>query len=325
MKEELKSNYIIRIRNSTYRKTFFVLALIGIILLTSVIFPLHQLLRGEQEKNFSHLMNDKAVAVEQYVSKIMDISDQITSRSAIRNQLSLYNQGKISLEEMVNFSKPKLNDAITYSDGIEGITRLDIKGEVVLTLGENIPESVIRTSSLHSEKISVQNPISINNQLKIIVIAPIFDRNNNKLGVDIVLFNSDELRNIIKNYDNLGETGDASLIYPTSQNPFTHFFEPRRPHSHLGLAELIGQFHPTSSVEEHTLPVLENYVITFRSVKNTDWFMFLRMQQDEFYRVVNQTILTLSVVAFTIILICKLGGFKIIDPVVQLPSKTRKT
>ena len=117
------------------------LAISVIIALVSIV-PLFNNLKEKIDRDPLFAVKTRTMAVEEYLTRAKDIALQVTSRTIIRDYLEIYNRGKIGLDELVNFTAPKLVDAMNLSGEVEGISRLDHKAILVVQVGLPIPEEL---------------------------------------------------------------------------------------------------------------------------------------------------------------------------------------
>ncbi len=103
------------------------------------IFPLYNQLKEAEENSLAATARTRAVAIGEYIGRIKDIALQITSRSAIRERLAAFSRGRVSLAELKEFTRPRLEDALRGSKEILGITRLSADGRTVTSVGVSIP------------------------------------------------------------------------------------------------------------------------------------------------------------------------------------------
>jgi len=146
--------------------------------------------------------------VEQFLQEARETARQITSRSAIREFLEKYNNKEIDIATLRKFTTPKLLDAIHLSNFAVSISRLDKRGKPVVQVGVVVPKKILHHLSNFAVGISeldksgepvvqagltvpkkflhlrhtqynkpvLSGPVTIGNQLYIVVSAPIINR-----------------------------------------------------------------------------------------------------------------------------------------------------
>lgn len=139
------------------------------------------------------------MALESEVSRLVGIARQITSRSRIRQELERYNWGEVDKAALVAFTKPKLEDPMRLIPVLRGISRLDQEQDLLLEVGEPIPRS-LWPADIGAETPILGVPRLIAGDGRLVVSAPIMDRNEERVGTDIVLFDDMGLRELMAGY-----------------------------------------------------------------------------------------------------------------------------
>lgn len=147
-----------------------------------------------QSLKFSHQLGEGRVT--QYFNTIKSLSDQITSRSRIRQELEKFNTGKISLEELQNFTHSKLQDALLISEEVKGISRFDQNGSRVVSVGSNFKNFKLDERAGQEGKTTVVGPVLLGETPHFIVVAPVRNRQSVIVGKDVVLFGIQGLQKI---------------------------------------------------------------------------------------------------------------------------------
>lgn len=173
----------------------------GLILLISLmvglfgIAPFYVYLQG-QVRGLDQELMIQAAAVSAYTNKLHMTAEQIASRSAIRDALDRFNRGDMAEHEMVEFSTPKLWDAIAADDDSIGIVRLDSNGVARIALGVSSPAAAY--TAAHAADASLILGPFIQDGVPIIVAgAPIRDREFNRIGTDLVTFPTTRLTKLL--------------------------------------------------------------------------------------------------------------------------------
>lgn len=199
-----------------YYRSIFLYSLVGVIAVGVVIafagiVPLYMNQKKLRTEALFSVLRAKTTSVEQYLTRARDISLQITSRSAIRDYLELYNRQEVGLKELVSFTAPKLMDAMSLSKEIGGISRLDRSGRLVVQVGLRIPEEHRPIPEKGATTPQCNGVITLQNEIYLVVGAPIINREGVRVGTDLILFNASALQNIITDYADLGETGETII------------------------------------------------------------------------------------------------------------------
>jgi len=183
--------------------------IISTIVATVSILPLYNQLISEQEKNLVFAATTKSMAIEEFLARSKGIANQITSRTKLRQKLAAYNDNEISLEELLPFTRKALGDALSGSEEVLGIVRLDSNGQSIIQLGMAIPRKSWPIPENNSNNILLEGPVRLNENSYLVIGAPIIANNSKRVGTDIVLFDLIKLQRIVEDYSGLGDTGET--------------------------------------------------------------------------------------------------------------------
>lgn len=313
----MKAPNVEKIRRTLYLRTLIALIIIGILVIATITIPLTDELKEKNNREVHFIVDAKAVTIDQYLSKIINIAEQFTSRTAIRSKLIEYNEGKTTLEELTAFSHDKLLDAMKKSKDAYGITRLDARGAVAVVVGQKVPDAFLKTSDKNLQKTTLYDPITVDGNLSIVIATPIFDREASKVGTDIVLFRSDSLKSIVQNYIGLSETGEIMLTYENG-GKFTPIFETRRLYDAVALNQILQDFKKGALTKEETSHLAcTDCVVTVRHILNTDWYLLFRIKRAELNAIIDANTLRLVVISTFILLLGMLGVYVLTSPLLR--------
>lgn len=276
-------------------------ALVGIV-------PLRSYLKKQEIADFSLTLTSKTKAVEQYLSKARDVSLQITSRSRIRDYLEAYNKQEINLDQLVRFTAPKLEDAMNISGEVSGISRFDKLGNLIVHVGLSIPEEFHSSTEHIAQKVHFLGPILLNSEPFFIVCAHIINREDIRVGTDLVLFKASAFQKITSDYSELGETGEIILVKADDIHvkPLFPLRKERGDISatilkdsrigsalSMSIAGKSGILHPDNA---------DRAVIAYRPISNEGWGIAIKIDERELYAPVNRTTRMLSGITAVLIL-----------------------
>ncbi|MFH2122277.1 MAG: PAS domain S-box protein [Pseudomonadota bacterium] len=230
--------------------------------------------------------------IEQHLAKLQDIAAQVTSRTQIREALEAYNQGKISREKLVAFSLPKLQDAMNHSPVIAGINRFNPQKELLVQVGMAIPasEQFIPHDSLRQP--SLFGPIASAESWYLVVGAPIINRDGERVGTDIILFNILQLEKIIQDFSAAEKTAEMIFVYKTAHQ--THLIsslhadqKPELIDPGSSLGKTVQQAFSQKEgivVADDDLAGGTGYVMSYGPVGTRDgWAIMIKMSQEQLY------------------------------------------
>jgi len=272
---------------------------IGVIIALVSIVPLFNNLKKKADKDPLFAVKTRTLAIEEYLSRTKDIALQVTGRTRIRDRLESYNRGKIGLDELVDFTAPRLVDVMNLSEEVEGITRLDHKSILVVQVGLPIPEELWQINHGESGEVLIQGPIALGGNSCFIVSAPILNRQSRRVGTDILLFKLTRLQQIVKDYTGLGETGET-VLGAIRNDRVQSFFPLRRskgaaPESFPMSSPLGTAFRKAVHQEAGILkPSGSREIIAYGPVQGSDWGLVVKMNKEELYAPVKHQIVIIS-------------------------------
>jgi PAS domain S-box-containing protein len=281
---------------------------IGVVVAFVSIIPLFNRLKENAEQNLSFAVKNRTLAVEEYLTRAKDVALQITSRTRIRDYLEAYNKGKIGLEELVNFTAPKLVDAMNLSAEVKGIARLDQEGNLVVQVGMPFPEEFWPLPGQDSKEAIIRDPIPVEGKSYLVVGAPILNNQSVRVGTDVVLFELGRLQQIIQDYTGLGETGETVL--GIVQDDRVQLFFPLRG-SKGAVPEGFPLDSPLGSAFEKAshqkVGILKSSdppeVIAYGPIHGSDWGLLVKTDKGELYAPITQQAVAIGGIIGVLILL----------------------
>jgi hypothetical protein len=201
------------------KKLFFYLAaalMVLVLCLTSAIWiTLFGQLKRAENSSLAHNAEIRSIAIAEWCRRAKDIGKQITSRTMIRLELEKYNHGLVNLQQLSQFTRPKLQDAMHLSPEVLGILRLDAKNQVVTGCGYGslLSFSGQTISDYVQPRISLSEPLMLKGHPSILVCAPIMNRTGERQGTDLVIFTLDMLKKLVASSEELGKTSETLVGY----------------------------------------------------------------------------------------------------------------
>ena len=164
-----------------------------------VYFILFDQLKEAEDHKLYHAAEMESIAVSQWARRAKDLALQVTSRTRIRQELEKYNRGEISLESLNDFTKPKLDDAMSVGREITGIARLDDDNIIVSLSGDAAGFFSYDSSagSYTADSVKLSAPVNINGRDIVIASAPILNSEKRKEGTDLVFIDTYQLKKIV--------------------------------------------------------------------------------------------------------------------------------
>ena len=295
---------------------------IGLIVSFISISSFYQELKDLEERNLVQTVDARGIAVDEYLSRLKDIAKLITSRTKARERLEAYSNGQVQREELTRFSGITLNNAMQTSELVDGIVRLDAEGEPIVRVGLQIPEKEWPSYAGRFGGMIVHGPVSLYDELYIIVSAPILGMGAQRIGTDLVLFRMSALQKLVKDYAGLGETGEIILGRYTTRG--VEVFFPMRgvdstpsgdvpKDSPIGIALKAASGGSFGEIGHDNFPN-SPVVIAYSPVKDTEWGILAKMDKDEHLSEINRKILEIGSVIIGLTLLGTCGMVLLLRP-----------
>lgn len=321
---ELQSHhYAIKgLRKKIILSSFFYTLVALLIISAASAYPFFLGLKRYTENNLIQAAKIRALAVEEYLSRTVEITRQITSRSAAKKALADYDAGRLTLNEFISFSTPILNDALNISDEVMGITRLDKQGQILVNIGHRVPESFL-PGLIGNRSITMLDPISIEGDLFLVVSASILNRKEEIIGFDVVVFTTGNLQRIIWDNSGMGRSGE-SFLTRLVDNEVLFFFPGRR-----GSQEIYNHRVPNSPYLSATAEATRGQIglkhvnslehgnkitIAHAPVAGTQWALLVTIDQAELMSPLRKQIVSVAGLALFLTIIGALGMLALLRP-----------
>jgi len=172
--------------------------LTGVVVGLATAVPFYLNARAGLEQSAGYNARLRALAVAQLLAKWEDLTRQVTSRSVIRERLEAYYRGEMELEALVSFSVPKLADAMRLSSDISGITRLDLAGQPLVTVGSAIPHPLLPKAEGLGRELRARGPVAFAGAWHLLITAPILNPTGERVGSDVVAFRIEPLIQVLR-------------------------------------------------------------------------------------------------------------------------------
>ncbi len=317
-----------QIKRSIFLRTLLALVVTGSVLVASVMLPLSRDLKQKNDEQVHFTLDAKTVAVDQFVSKMVNVAEQFASRTQIRRKLVDYDQGRVSRQELAEFSAPKLLDALKSAPDALGLVRLDARGAVAVSVGAALPAGFVAKVDKGLARTTVYDPVVVRGHPSIVVAAPIRERDGRKVGTDVVLFGGAGLRSIVTDYTGLGRSGEVILAY-RGERGFVSMFPPRDSTALTSLNRVLGDYLAGALRNGQTRhPACPECVISIRPISATGWYLMFRMRRSELNAIINATTARLVALSAAILLFGLLGIYLLTYPLLrsladELKERTR--
>lgn len=270
---------------------YFAAALLVLVLglTTAITITLFGSLKEAESHSLAHMAEMRSIAVSEWCRRVKDVARQITSRSRIRQELEKFNNGQTTLAELIDFTRPKLQDAMELSEEIAGIIRLDVQNRIVARCGfeAKLPLNGGDISQYVFDHTVISEPFAIDDRTLAVVSAPILNRNGQRQGTDLVIIDMEPLRKIIGNPNEMGKTTEVIIGYrsgesispllPPDEQAENFFFPPNTPLSAVqsGISKAIsGEMGFVHAGER---------AVAHYPIEESDWGVAVTQNESELY------------------------------------------
>jgi diguanylate cyclase (GGDEF)-like protein len=181
------------------RRTRILLVILSIVLTFLIYFVIYSPMMAEIQHsmylNITEISMSKYSSIQNSVDAAVTGSLSLSSRSAIRDKISEYKNGDISLEELSAFTAPKYADGASVLDKAVFAQRIVDEQPVATYQAEGFNAPGLAGTEKYAHAVSSQF-IHSNGILYIKVFSPIL-KDGEEIGMDVVLFDfSDKLNNL---------------------------------------------------------------------------------------------------------------------------------
>ena len=257
------------------------MAVLGILLASFLIGGIATILLYTVQAD--HLRNQlfftielETAALEAELARLNNIASQITSRTRIRQELERHNRGEVGKQALIEFTTPKLADAMHSNRDVLGITRLSRDLTPIVSVGSDI------ATDLWPQAISEsKNSIGTPDNGRLVVAAPIHNRAMETVGIDLVMFSDRRLTTIMQRFVDRIEGMGSVQVAALEDGRVEHFYDighSAQPLSHEALkSEIIAHLQLGMSPGLHNPDVSESgkMIATHGPIADTDWlFVF---------------------------------------------------
>ena len=311
-----------RLRRVIVTYATIAMAAVGMVVAALSITPLALRLRSDAQDTLRHELTLKVLAAGEVVSRAVNLAQQVTSRTVIRQKLESYNRGEIPLAALREFSADKLADALNLSPDLIGLRRFAADGQLVASLGQtNGSEDM---GPLASPQLDIRlakgdaGPV-------LVVAAPIVSPGGIMSGTDLVVVSGTSLHAIIDEVRALHGRTQTALIDMSATTRIDLASE-----EHLALdAEDVTLVADAVGSSQVILREHDKLIAAAAALPGTRWVLLLRLPAGEVTATVDQLLLWVAAGAALLTLIGVLGLRKVLEPlagvfIVQAADMTRQ-
>ncbi|MDR9440141.1 MAG: sensor domain-containing diguanylate cyclase [Halomonas sp.] len=161
----------------------------------------------------------QADALHHQLQRYQDITRQLTSRTEIRRRLGAYARGDTSLDEVSDFTTPRLADALAQAPDLVGLIRQGPDGELISRIGE-VPAGAAPSHD-SQEGYPCRLYLLEHDEVLVQSCSPIVTPEGERIGRDIVFFQAEPLLALLANTERFGEDARMRLRTTNCQQELT--------------------------------------------------------------------------------------------------------
>lgn len=298
------------------KKRLFLYASGALLVLTlgvglSVVATLFGQLKQAEEAGLAHIAETRGLAVGEWYRRALDLARQVTSRTRIREELAAYNVGERSLEDLAEFTRPKLADAMNLSDEVVGLTRLDAAGRPVTSVGAAVPDGLAKSLAEPSDTARLSPPAVLDRIPCLVIAAPILSRTGQREGTDLVVMDISRLLDIIEQGRSIRGAGTVGLGYEAGQGVALFPGGPEAaPVPTPSQAEALRR----ALAGETGILLSGDEVTAYTPVSGSGWGLSVSVNERELYNPLRLRLIQLALYSLLIYAVCLIVLWRLLRP-----------
>ncbi len=301
--------------------SFFSIALLVLALsITAAIYlTLSEKMKKAERDSLMHISEIRSMAIAEWSRSAKDLANQITSRTKIREELEKFNERTIDQAQLSDFTNPKLQDAMSLSDEILGILRLDKANRIIAECGYGTRLSLkdFPVSAYIHEKTAVSEPMMVNGCLLVIVSAPIISRIGKRQGTDLVMMDPVQLKKIATDSEQVDGTVETIVGYRSGDEIlplFPHSNEGIHSHGKEDLMAIAKDSISRATEGETGFADTGSLAVAYHPVEESTWGVAVTKNQSELYAPIYRQMVVIGCLSVAIYFIILFGFSFLLKP-----------
>lgn len=257
-----------------------------------ILWPVRSALERREESEFGVQAQLVQLEVRSYFDQTLQLSLQLPSRTRIREELVAYLSGKRTLDSYVEFTQPKLQDAVDASPGMVATFRFGPEGEPLT--GAYVSAQELPPVRLESREALVMPDMpTIRDQSVVLVQVPIEHPGYGLAGFDIVAVSVRGLRTSIQT--SVRSMSNAVVTVATSEqdNPSVAITSSRSEtasHDELRVLESLQRVAGTSAEAAVRIDVRSQARIAALDRVSPNWYLVVHQSEAVLFQSVSSDI-----------------------------------
>ncbi|TNF65568.1 MAG: GGDEF domain-containing protein [Gammaproteobacteria bacterium] len=299
-----------RLQKLILRYSILAIVLVSVIVACISIYPLYSKLRQTEQQGLIFARDTSVLIVNEYLSRIKDIARQVSSRTKAKQLLEDYQKGKITKADMQKYLNTILEAALKGSRQLVGITRIDLKNEVMASVGQPITSDF--KYDLKENRLYLYGPFVRDNHYYVLLSSPIFNQNNQPIGIDLTLFDIDSLQENI--YQEIHHKLGEIVIARIDNNQLIDVFFPIKTpwvnsdSSDNKLQSLLGRALQTKAVGVELKDINnQNVFIAYAPLHQAKWAVGVIIKQSTLFASIQVILWVIISIIIIIVILFVLG------------------
>lgn len=157
------------------------MVILSLFIFMAIYMPLKKELDSVVMENYQLITQNKHQVLKEYVKKGRDSAASLSSRSVIRDMLADYLEGKVSFEELREFTAPRYNDGAAVIENLRSALRVTPDGKIIHSIGPE--EGLTDFVQLEKEELFIEYKPE---EDLLFVQSPV-KKDNKILGFDVII------------------------------------------------------------------------------------------------------------------------------------------
>lgn len=206
-----------------------------------------------------------------------------------------------------------------FSNEVIGITRLDQKNRPVVECGIDLSFLAAEGADFVSDKTAIFIPCKEINCAYLIISAPIFNRAGLRQGTDLVIFNTQDLVEIVSNFDKLGATSAIIVGYQCDcqKKHILPFMVSQRERMNYQPTEIFAQVKSPIAkaiAGEKSLTSSNCFIVASQPVAGSGWALAIAQNKQELFEPLYNKILATYAMSFFAYIFILYGFWSLMRP-----------
>lgn len=298
----------------------------GVMVGLAGLMPLVMQLREAQTRGLQLDVRSQIKKVEEFVTAAKTSSLIRNSRVPIREELTDYSAGLMSLDRLREHCASWVADRLSFSSNTIGLVVLDAEGRVIVEGGEKIPPEWHRFPHNPDAEPVLTGPVPIGGLPMLISAAPVVTQTERVVGGVVALRRMTQLQRLVTDFSTAAGRSWETILGDPANAKWPVFFGfrpgPAR-HSIIGDKSKEGAVRRALALarEEGRLGLLlpedlggVPLVIAYGPVEGVGWSVAVRMNRDELFAPINRRLVGVGVVLCGLLLLGTAGMVVVLRP-----------